>query len=202
VSGRRDYNSLRLLGIFDLRLFHASGSGSDESLASKWLQETCAIGGIVCYQLFVAAGVLLVYVYALEVYPTYCRNTGAALNLASGRIGSIICGLVFEFMDTGNPLQFFQLCMILAVVNAILIFFLPYETLGKKLTETETPIDDDTLARMPSEVESGAGPAYSASGAANAIDEKKPLKLPGSLTSANQPGYGSVSSPQRPTLPG
>ncbi len=83
VMGLRNYTELNLFGIFS---FHV-GTGTGNSGAAvhheafRLLAELSAIGGIVCYQLFVAAGVLLVYVYALEVYPTYCRNTGAALNL-------------------------------------------------------------------------------------------------------------------------
>lgn len=55
--------------------------------------------GIFGYQGVMAAGVLLVYVYALEIYPTDCRATGTAINLASGRIGSTICALVFEVLN-------------------------------------------------------------------------------------------------------
>ena len=83
VMGLRNYTTIDLFGLFSFsvgsRSTNAAGAANSDGLG-RLLSELAVMSGIVCYQLFVAAGVLLVYVYALEVYPTYCRNTGAALN--------------------------------------------------------------------------------------------------------------------------
>merc|ERR1719329_717924 len=101
------------------------------------------------YQFSVAAGVLLVYVYALEVYPTDVRATGAAVNLAAGRLGSTLCAFVFEVLATHpdgarqhDPVLFFEFVIALATMNALLIFLLPHETCGVSLEEMEKRVEE------------------------------------------------------------
>merc|ERR1719329_501563 len=100
------------------------------------------------YQFSVAAGVLLVYVYALEVYPTDVRATGAAVNLAAGRLGSTLCAFIFEMLAAPkagrkpHPELFFQFVIALAAANAALIFMLNHETCGIPLEEMEKRMEE------------------------------------------------------------
>lgn len=138
LCGRRRGMQFYLAGVILAAGCFLAGHGNNALLVRDF-----AMG---FYQFSVAAGVLLVYVYALEVYPTDVRATGAAVNLASGRIGSTLCAFVFEVLaaredDEGNrehdPKPFFQVVIALAAVNAALIFLLAHETCGVSLEEME-----------------------------------------------------------------
>ena len=57
--------------------------------------------------------------------------------------------------------MFFQLIILLAVINCLLIFVLPYETLGKQLTEVEddatAPNSDDEVVAIRTDTNEGYG---------------------------------------------
>jgi len=89
----------------------------------------------------VCLGFLIVYLYSVEIYPTSCRTTGTSLCLASGRLGSILCPLVYEYCAQFNPLFFFCLMILLMFVNFLMLMLLPLaETAGAPLPE-----DDEML---------------------------------------------------------
>ncbi len=89
----------------------------------------------------VCLGFLIVYLYSVEIYPTSCRTTGTSLCLASGRLGSILCPLVYEYCAQFNPLFFFCLMIVLMFINFLMLMFLPLaETSGAPLPE-----DDEML---------------------------------------------------------
>merc|ERR1740127_217756 len=63
--------------------------------------QTIGYYGIKC---FVDIGFVVVYQYAIEIYPTEARTTGSAITMGSGRIAGIIAPLVFEglYSSTGS----------------------------------------------------------------------------------------------------
>lgn len=79
----------------------------------------------------------VVRLYIVEINPTRTRTKGIALAIGLGWVGSIICILSFELMkSTFGTLSIFWVIAGLNAANAVLIFFLPYETKGR-------PLDDD-----------------------------------------------------------
>lgn len=92
----------------------------------EWLLQI----GLLGHKTFTAVGFLVVYVYAVEVYPTVVRTTGAALTVTCGRLGAIVVAPIFEnlrFATTSDTL-FFSLTAGICAVNAMLVLFLPFET--------------------------------------------------------------------------
>lgn len=130
--------------------FHGSGSSSSDgdgtnanpggSAEYSNLEILLHIG---CFgnKFSVCLGFLIVYLYSVEIYPTSCRTTGTSLCLASGRLGSILCPLVYEYCAQFNPLFFFCLMILLMFVNFLMLMLLPLaETAGAPLPE-----DDEML---------------------------------------------------------
>jgi nitrate/nitrite transporter NarK len=93
--------------------------------------------GFNLYKMNTSIGFIVVYVYSMEIYPTYCRNTGSSLCLASGRIGALVCPLMYEWLTeaTGTYMTYIYFMMGSCVVNMVLVYFLPFETQGKALPE-------------------------------------------------------------------
>lgn len=82
-------------------------------------------------------GFLVVYLYSVEIYPTICRTTGTSLCMASGRLGSIVCPLIYEYVAQYNPMYFFILMIVLMFIMGVLLMVLP-------LVETsESPLKDE-----------------------------------------------------------
>lgn len=76
----------------------------------------------------------ILYPYASELYPAKVRATGVASCLASGRIGSALSALCYEWMHymTGMWESFFCLLGVLSITNVAFILLLP-ETQGVPL---------------------------------------------------------------------
>jgi len=104
------------------------GAGPDETFIML------GFFGIKC---FVNTGFLVVYLYSSEIYPTMVRNTGSAVCIAAGRIGWMVCPLVYEHLTehTGDFRAFFVFISGLCVVNLLFVAFLSIETAGKKLED-------------------------------------------------------------------
>jgi putative MFS transporter len=86
---------------------------------------------------FTSIGFLLVYTYATEVYPTHCRASGSAFGIAFGRVGSILCPLVYEisYQHTGTYKCFFVIVCALAAANIVLVVALIMETKDRQLSD-------------------------------------------------------------------
>lgn len=82
------------------------------------------------HKIFVSVGFLVVYVYAVEIYPTVARTMGASFCLAAGRIGAMTAPTLFESLVEleGSFSGFFCASAALCAINALLVLFLPYET--------------------------------------------------------------------------
>eukprot|EP00746_Dinoflagellata_sp_MGD_P081408 gnl/MRDRNA2_/MRDRNA2_32383_c0_seq2.p1 gnl/MRDRNA2_/MRDRNA2_32383_c0~~gnl/MRDRNA2_/MRDRNA2_32383_c0_seq2.p1 ORF type:complete len:485 (+),score=85.62 gnl/MRDRNA2_/MRDRNA2_32383_c0_seq2:256-1710(+) len=93
--------------------------------------------GFYGFKMFVAVAFLLIYVYAIEVYPTRARSTGGALCVAVGRLGAIVSPLAFEGISRmwGDHTFFFYVIIGLCLINASLIYMLPIETKGAALKD-------------------------------------------------------------------
>jgi MFS family permease len=96
--------------------------------------QTMGYYGIKC---FVDIGFVVVYQYAIEVYPTEARTTGTAITMGCGRIAGIIAPLVFEglYSQTGSFFTFFWILLGAVVLNFLLVQFLSIETQGKPLLD-------------------------------------------------------------------
>lgn len=88
-------------------------------------------------KIFTSMGFLVVYLYSIEIYPTTARATGTALCIACGRVGSILCPLIYEEIVavTGGYSGFFWFMACSCALNVVLVFFLPFETAGAKLPD-------------------------------------------------------------------
>jgi len=93
--------------------------------------------GFLLYKMNTSIGFIVIYVYTAEIYPTSCRNTGTAFCLGAGRIGALICPLVYEWLThaTGTFQTFIYVIVVFSVLNMVLVYFLPYETHGRELPE-------------------------------------------------------------------
>lgn len=76
-------------------------------------------------------------IYCPEIYPTALRTTGYGVASAVGRIGGMICPLVAVQLVTGCHLApaiiFFEVVIVLSGISVMLF---PFETKGRKLTDT------------------------------------------------------------------
>merc|ERR1719310_761201 len=70
---------------------------------------TATLAGFLGMKVFVNIGFVVVYVYASEIYPPVARTSGTAFCLVAGRIGAILCPLVYELCHsfTGSYEAFF-----------------------------------------------------------------------------------------------
>jgi len=115
-------------------------------LQDHWTHEMLLQAGLVGHKVFTSVGFLVVYVYAVEIYPTVVRATGGALCIAAGRLGSMVAPTIYENLAvaTGGHAVFFITTAGLCAVNAIFVLFLPYETKGLVLQdflEEQEPIN-------------------------------------------------------------
>lgn len=100
-----------------------------------------------------AAGFIIVYQYAGEIYPTETRTTGVAICLGSGRVGAMLAPLFVEWIHakTHSFSGFFYTIFLFCVLNAFLIDFLPFETsdmlLSDHLVQDDESHDDTRSSR-------------------------------------------------------
>lgn len=95
--------------------------------------------GMKCWVNF---GFCFVYQYIAELYPTSARAAGTGLCIGCGRFGSIVVPFVFEAMAgmfTNAWAPFFYTMACCCIINAALVFMLPFETYGMTLKDR---IDD------------------------------------------------------------
>jgi MFS family permease len=89
--------------------------------------------------LFAARGSIMsaftvLYIYAPEVYPTSVRATAMGIGNGFARLGGMTCPLfAVEMVEGGNLAAAVGFFAALALVTAVLAFWLPVETAGKKL---------------------------------------------------------------------
>eukprot|EP00929_Paragymnodinium_shiwhaense_P051327 TRINITY_DN25840_c0_g1_i1.p1 TRINITY_DN25840_c0_g1~~TRINITY_DN25840_c0_g1_i1.p1 ORF type:complete len:508 (-),score=111.23 TRINITY_DN25840_c0_g1_i1:316-1839(-) len=118
--------------------------------------------GLAGNKAFTAVGFVIVYCYSTEVYSTRTRATGTAVCISMGRLGSMFCPLVYEWMTeyTGTPVTFIYAMAGCVAVNAVLAFFLTKETAGMLLKDD----DDDVQAAKDPEASPPASSPLVASG--------------------------------------
>mmetsp|Transcript_62173 Transcript_62173/g.181497 ORF Transcript_62173/g.181497 Transcript_62173/m.181497 type:complete len:472 (-) Transcript_62173:6-1421(-) len=119
-------------------VFFLYGTGMDATLSVTEQQHPWAVYvGFLGMKAFVNIGFVVVYSYASEIYPTPARTTGTATCLAAGRIGAMVCPLVYEALTNGkSTFHSFFICIgILTLCNAALASFLTIETAGKRLSD-------------------------------------------------------------------
>lgn len=102
-----------------------------------WGSEALLYAGYYGVKCFVNIGFIIIYQYAVEVYPTEARVTGTAFCLAGGRVAAMLSPLAYEFITgaTGDFRMFFVGIAVLTALNAFLVGFLPYETAGSCLKD-------------------------------------------------------------------
>nr|XP_043622551.1 organic cation/carnitine transporter 4-like [Erigeron canadensis] len=103
--------------------------GSVMGIQGSWkvVRMACGVLGI-----FGMAGTYnLLYIYAMELFPTVVRNTALGCSRQVGQLGNILVPFVVV-MDGGIPFMVFGAC---GILGGILMFSLP-ETLNKPLYDT------------------------------------------------------------------
>jgi len=122
--------------------------------------QTLGFYGIKC---FVDIGFVVIYQYAIEIYPTRVRTTGSAVAVGSGRLAGIVSPLIFELIKgSGSPAVFFYILIGLCALNVLLIDFLKYETFGMALKDD---LEETPAPEAPPQVDEGeASPLVGAAG--------------------------------------
>ncbi|KAJ8026960.1 Solute carrier family 22 member 6-A [Holothuria leucospilota] len=82
----------------------------------------------------ISASFALVYIYAVEVFPTPLRSVGLGMCSTASRIGSISTPLILLLDEIWEPLPLLIFGSS-AIIGGLLVLFLP-ETRGKDLPET------------------------------------------------------------------
>lgn len=71
------------------------------------------------------------------MYPTAIRSTGFGVASAVGRIGGMICPLVaIQMVKDCHQLSAIVLFEVVITLAGISVLFFPFETKGRKLTDT------------------------------------------------------------------
>nr|XP_006825794.1 PREDICTED: organic cation transporter protein-like [Saccoglossus kowalevskii] len=83
---------------------------------------------------FISGAFLIVYIFAVEIYPTPVRNAGLGLSSTCARIGSIISPYVILLTRIWHPTPFLIMA-ITSIIAGLLALLLP-ETRNKDLPET------------------------------------------------------------------
>lgn len=114
-------------------------------------------------------GFVIVYQYAIELYPTEARITGTACVFAGGRVAAMLAPLLYELVlvHTHSFRIFFAGMALLSALNALLIGFLPHEATGLHLKDCEGREGPAAAAAGPSgygATASGSRPSSPASG--------------------------------------
>ncbi|PWA74473.1 organic cation/carnitine transporter4 [Artemisia annua] len=100
----------------------------------KTLSMVCGVLGI-----FGMAGTYnLLYIYAMELFPTVVRNAALGCATQVAQLGAILVPFVVV-MDGGFPFMVFGAC---GIIGGVLVFYLP-ETLNKPLYDTMNGMDDE-----------------------------------------------------------
>lgn len=103
---------------------------------TAWVEAALQVG-LAGHKIFTSVGFLISYLYAIEIYPTVARATGTAVCLSFGRLGAILCPLVYEMMKEmfRSPLPFFGLLLVLSALNFALVACLSKETKDARLED-------------------------------------------------------------------
>jgi len=111
---------------------------------STWLSHSLYHSGYYGIKAVGAAGFIIVYQYAGEIYPTETRTTGAAVCLGSGRIGAMLAPIFVEYIhaETNSFSGFFLIVSLFCIVNFCLIDLLPFETSDMLLSDHLIQDDD------------------------------------------------------------
>lgn len=120
-------------------VFLADSSPSGSFLKSSLIAEFMLHLGLLMSKAFVVAGFIVTYTCISEAYPTAARTTGIAVCLACGRLGAILCPIIFEQVSgrNGSPQDFFVICGCFCIINALCVMCLPDAGKGGSLEETE-----------------------------------------------------------------
>merc|ERR1719443_1547685 len=101
-----------------------------------WGARLAALGATCLLKLFVSAAFQLLYVFAIETFPTQLRSRGMALCTMVGRIGSISAPPVYGlFVLHASISEFFYLIASCGLAAAACALVIPKDTKGKTLGE-------------------------------------------------------------------
>lgn len=90
-------------------------------------------------KIFPGIGWSVVYLHAIELYPTAARATGAAVCFAGGRVGAMAGSLLFESIlkVSGDFRTFYNMLIVFCVLNFLAVKALPIDTAGMQMEEQE-----------------------------------------------------------------
>lgn len=117
-----------LTGVFAVVLPHLPRAGDTLRDHHPPLLLTAALS-IYGARLAIAIGWTVVYLYAVEVYPTAVRATGTSFAIAFGRLGSILAPLAFEIADD----VFWWSLVVVCAANIGAVSMLPIATKDRSL---------------------------------------------------------------------
>lgn len=88
-------------------------------------------------RMFIIATTTVLVTYAREVYPTSVRSVGVGIATAMGKIGAIVCPFVAVGLVRGcHQAAAVVLFEVITVVLGLCVLLLPFDTMGRKLTDT------------------------------------------------------------------
>jgi hypothetical protein len=112
------------------------------ALSSKRITDNVGLLSVFSVKVFLASGLIIMYLYLLECYPTKFRATGLAFIMVLGRVGAALVpflhdGLVYH-TELGQH-GFFLMISVSAAIASVVCCFLPYETRDTVLEEVAPP---------------------------------------------------------------
>jgi len=111
------------------------------TLSSRRTTDNVGILSVFSVKVCLACGLIIMYLYLLECYPTKFRATGLAFIMVLGRIGAALVPVLYDGLDAadvGNR-GFFVMIAASAAIASIACYFLPYETRDTVLEEVAPP---------------------------------------------------------------
>merc|ERR1719410_689647 len=111
------------------------------ALSSERITDNVGLLSVFSVKVFLACGLIIMYLYLLECYPTKFRATGLAFIMVLGRIGAALVPVLYDSLDAadvGNR-GFFLMIAASAAIASFACCFLPYETRDTVLEEVAPP---------------------------------------------------------------
>lgn len=131
--GRRTSMSFALLGCAISMCFAVW------ALSSKRITDNVGLMSVFSVKVFLASGLIIMYLYMLECYPTKFRATGLAFIMVLGRVGAALVPTLYDGLDSDKKDDFFVMIAASAFIASVACCFLPYETRDTVLEEVAPP---------------------------------------------------------------
>ena len=93
-----------------------------------------ALIALLLLKILTSSGTMFLYPYSAELYDTTIRSTAMGTFSICGRIATIIMGIIgISALDWAGGLGLYIIFIMMCLCTSVLLYRLPYDTLGRKL---------------------------------------------------------------------